>query len=67
MKEEKSGGSGLFGAFLEIWKDIFGTIWKTIPTVFSFTLWVCAAFVVLPAVFIAGVWYPSWQKWGEKF
>jgi hypothetical protein len=53
--------------FLEILKEIFKSFWEVLPKALEFMLWFICAFVVLPAVFIANVWYPKWQEWGEDF
>lgn len=35
--------------------------------IISFILWALAGVVVLPCVYISGVLFPLWEKWGEKF
>lgn len=53
-----------FGSFtLDIIKEIFSGV----PKVVSFCLWIIAAAFILPCVFVAGVVYPLWEKWGEDF
>ncbi len=32
-----------------------------------FVAWVISAAFILPCVFVAGVIYPKWEKWGEGF
>jgi hypothetical protein len=53
----------VFGIIVDIWK----MIWPMITIAASFILWVLAACIILPAVFIAGQVYPLWEKWGESF
>jgi hypothetical protein len=33
----------------------------------KFVIWAVSAIFILPCVFIAGVIYPKWEKWGEDF
>jgi hypothetical protein len=50
--------------------DMVKTIWdgfmEVAPKVLSFILWVLAAIIILPCVFVAGNIYPLWQEWGEE-
>ncbi len=35
--------------------------------VIKFILWLLAGIVILPCVYVSGVIFPKWEKWGEKF
>jgi len=45
---------------------MFGILLEIIPKAFSFVFWVLCGIIVLPCVFIAGILYPLWVKWGEE-
>jgi hypothetical protein len=51
----------------EVIGNMFSALFDSLPKILSFVLWVMAAFIILPAVFIAGTMYTDWQKWGENF
>lgn len=62
--EDLTSGLKDFGSFvLDLIKDIFSNV----PKIINFALWVFAGVFVLPCVFMAGVIYPLWEKWGEDF
>lgn len=50
-----------------VWKDMFEALMEILPKVFKFVLWVLAALIILPCVYIAGNIYPMWVEWGEDF
>jgi hypothetical protein len=58
----------------EIFKHFFGLLWEMIsgmlsmvPKAISLFLWILAAMLVLPCVFVANAVYPKWVEWGEDF
>lgn len=61
--ETLSGIKDFLSFVIELITDMFSNV----PKIISFILWVFAAAFILPCVFIAGVIYPLWEKWGEDF
>ncbi len=47
--------------------EIIETIWEILFKAIKFLLWVLVGVLVLPCVFVSGILYPKWEKWGEKF
>ncbi len=65
--EKAEGSSNVITEIFEVIGAMLSEIWKVLPGILSFILWVAAAFIILPAVFIAGTLYPAWVEWGEDF
>jgi phage-related protein len=63
----ESESPGIVSEFFEVLGEMFSAIWDVLPGIISFVLWVVAAFIILPCVFIAGTLYPAWMEWGEEF
>jgi hypothetical protein len=40
---------------------------EALQKILHFGLWIVAGIFVLPCVYIATVYYPMWEKWGENF
>ncbi len=40
---------------------------EVLQKIFSFLLWVLTGLIILPCVFMASVYFPKWEKWGEGF
>ncbi len=67
MDKAEGGSPNVISEIFEVLGEMLSAIWKVIPGAVSFILWVAAAFIILPAVFIAGTLYPAWVEWGEDF
>ena len=70
---DAEGGSGgniiteLISSFFALLGEMFSAFVEFAPKVFSFLFWILAAVFILPCVFVSGVIYPMWEKWGEDF
>ena len=49
----------------KVWSAMWSAIWAVLPRAIGFFLWILSAIVILPCVFVSGVLYPRWVKWGE--
>ena len=58
---------GAFRALIDVWKEMWKGGMPMIGIALSFSLWVLSAIIILPCVYVSGVLYPLWEKWGEKF
>ena len=75
MKDKApASDNSIFGIFSQIFSFIFETLaeiwkllWPMVTTAVSFILWVLAAVIIMPCIFVAGTIYPMWEKWGENF
>lgn len=54
---------GLFDMSKEIWMALY----PMAKTAIMFTLWVLAAVLIIPCVYVSNSFYPVWEKWSEKF
>jgi len=57
----------IFTALWGVWTEMFKAVFPMFRVAVSFLLWVFSAILILPCVFIAGTFYPLWEKWGEEF
>lgn len=67
---EGSGGNlftELFSEFFAVLGEMWEGIMEVAPKALSFFFWIIAAVFILPCVFVSGVIYPKWEKWGENF
>lgn len=62
------------GMIETIFTSVFTLIGETVvailsalPRILGFILWVTAAVIILPCVFVASQLYPLWAEWGEDF
>jgi hypothetical protein len=58
--------TGLFGALMDVWKEMFALAAEVIPKAFFFLLWVACGIIILPCVYISAILFPMWTDWGEK-
>jgi len=47
--------------------EVFETFKEVLGKVSFFVMWVVVGVLVLPCVYVATVYYPMWEKWGEDF
>lgn len=68
---EGGGGGGviemMFTALWDLVSEMLGAFFKVFPKIIKFIIWVIAAIIILPCVFVAGEIYPKWVEWGEEF
>ena len=57
----------LLGELWKVWVAMFESLMEFLPKILKFILWVLAALIILPCVYIAGNIYPMWVEWGEEF
>ena len=56
----------IFTSLWNLWAEMFKAFWEVLPKALSFILWILAAVIILPCVYICAIFYPLWQKWGEE-
>lgn len=57
----------ILGGIWALALEVLGLFFSAIGTLLHFFLWLLAGVFILPCVFVAGTFYPMWEKWGEKF
>src|ERR1044072_9259954 len=55
----------LLVALWDVWMEMFEAVMEVLPKFISLVLWLLAAIVILPCVFVAGNIFPYWVEWGE--
>lgn len=55
----------LLSALWDIWMEMFNVLTDIIPKAINFILWVLSGLIILPCVFISGIFFPMWTEWGE--
>ncbi len=71
MAEAEGGGESIieviFSNLFNLIAMVIGAFFKALPKIIGFILWIIAAIIILPCVFVAGNIYPKWAEWGEEF